>query len=72
MENMTYTTNVPMTPAMKASARRIGETMIAMGKGKATADDLRAAMRESRAQHGDDLHEIVKCAGMAGATGGRA
>lgn len=63
---------VQMTPAMMTSARRIGETMIAMRKGKATPDDLRAVMAASRAEHGDDLHEIVKARGIAGATGGRA
>lgn len=69
---MTYTTSVEMTPAMKTSARKIGEIMIAMRKGKATPDQYRAAMRESRELHGDDLHEIVKAHALAGATGGRA
>lgn len=61
-----------MTPAMAASARRIGETMLAMRKGKASADDLRAAMAASRAEHGDDAHHLVKAHALAGATGGRA
>jgi hypothetical protein len=69
---MTYTTSVEMTPAMKASARTIGEMLIAMHKGNATVDEYRAAMCASREQHGDDLHEIVKAHALAGATGGRA
>jgi hypothetical protein len=63
---------VEMTPAMRESARAIGETMIAMRKGKATVDDFRAVNRASRERHGDDLHEIVKAHALAGASGGRA
>lgn len=61
-----------MTPEMMASARLIGETMIALGKGKASVEDLRAVMAASHADHGDGLYEIVKARGIAGARGGRA
>ena len=69
---MTYTTSAQLTPEMRESARRIGQTMIDMRKGKATADDLRAANRASRELHGEDIHNIVKGLAIAGATGGRA
>lgn len=72
MTTITLSSDIEWTPEMLASARRIGETMIAMRKGRATADDFRAANRASREQHGDALHELVKARGMAGATGGRA
>jgi hypothetical protein len=65
-------TAADVTPAMRDSARRIGELSIAMRKGAATPDEYRAAMRASREQHGDDLHEVVKALALAGATGGKA
>lgn len=65
-------TATSLSPAMKASAREIGETLIAFRKGQTTAEAYRLAMRRSREQHGDDLHEIVKAHALAGATGGRA
>lgn len=66
-----------LSPAMKDSARQIGEATIAVhrakGKAKLAAmDSLRAANRASREQHGEDLHNIVKGYALAGATGGRA
>lgn len=65
-----------MTSTMQASAREIGEALIASqratGRAKPAAlEAFRAACRASRELHGSDLHEIVKAAAIAGATGGR-
>ena len=60
------------SPEMLASARQIGEAMIAMRKRTGTVQDYQAAMAASREQHGEDLHNIVKGLALAGATGGRA
>lgn len=57
---------VEVTDAMRASAREIGEGMIARHKGEITVDDLRAIMRASRDLHGDAVHEIVKARAIAG------
>jgi hypothetical protein len=74
---MTYTNSVEFTPEMLATAREIGEAMIATRKGTAkqrtaALDAFRAVNRKSRERWGDDLHEVIKTRGLIGATGGRA
>lgn len=66
-------TEAHITEAMRASARRIGEAAILARRDFSRyAEDYRLAMRASREQHGDDLHEVVKAMALAGASGGQA
>jgi hypothetical protein len=57
-----------ITPEMRESARKIGEAYIAFRMTASTAamDAFRAANRESRALHGEDVHNIVKGLALAG------
>ena len=77
MTTPAHTTAVEFTPDMLATAREIGEAIIATRKGTAkqraaALDAFRTVNRASRERWGDDLHEIIKARGLMGATGGRA
>lgn len=52
--------NGRLAPEEAATAQVLADLGQALRKGKATPDEYRAAMTASRAQHGDDRHEIVK------------
>ncbi len=49
-----------MTAEQTSSAREIAAAMVALTQGKITPDDLRAAMRASREQHGEAMHDQIK------------
>ena len=68
-----YVVGVTLDDEQRASARRIADALVAIRRGDGTAvGDYRLAMRASREQHGDDLHEIVKAHAHAWVSGGRA
>ena len=62
-------TVTPKSPDLTAeqtdTARKLGKAMIDMSARKITADEFRAVARESRERWGEDLHEVLKGAGVA-------
>lgn len=69
-DSQAMSTKPHITEAMRASARAIGEAMLAHNRGTGTLDAVRAAMRASRELHGEDVHNAVKAIALQGAFGG--